>query len=46
MADISSIEIDVALARGAAARKSEPRASAVRYDAAARHIVISFATKH
>ena len=44
MADISEIEIDAALARGAAARKSEPRASAVRYDAAARRIVISFAT--
>ncbi len=44
MADSTDVAIDAALARGAAARQNEPRASAVRYDAATRRIVISFAT--
>lgn len=44
MADITDAEFEAAIARGAAARKNEPHASAVRYDAATRRIVISFAT--
>lgn len=44
MADITDVAIDAALARGAVTRQNEPRASAVRYDAATRRIIISFAS--
>ncbi len=45
MADITDLAIDAALARGAAARQKEPRANAIRYDAATRRIVVSLATR-
>lgn len=44
MANVTEAEFAAAVARGEAARKNEPHASAVRYDAATRRIVISFAT--
>lgn len=41
MADMTNMEVDVAMARGALAAQREPRASAVCYDPSAKRIVIT-----
>lgn len=43
MAELTDAEIDAALARGAAARLSEPRAAAARYDSGPGRVVVELA---